>query len=64
MYHSCIAVCFSLVEGPGLCVLLDEGMADVVCKAVQTEQGLKDDIHVASVTQVCKPGEEHGEEKR
>ena len=36
-------------------MLLDKGMADVVCKAVQAEEGLKDDVHVASVAQVGEP---------
>lgn len=36
-------------------MLLDKGTANVVCKAVEAEEGLEDDIHVASVTQVGEP---------
>lgn len=51
MHHSL----FSLVERFRLCVLLDKGTANVICKAVQTEEGLEDGVHVASVTQVGEP---------
>ena len=46
---------FSLVEGFRLCLLLDKGTANVISKAVQTEERLEDDVHVASVTQVGEP---------
>ena len=39
-------------------MLLDNRMANVICKAVQAQQRLKYDIHVACVTQVGEPGGE------
>lgn len=45
-------------------MLLDKGMADIVREAVQTEKGLKDDVHVASVAQVSEPAMRGNEMKR